>query len=220
MKIATWNLQRLEKRKDQQILDKLIDLNADILVLTETNSKIQLDGYTCISSLPLPPIYDNQKYKAGENRVSILTKYKTLSQLETYDPFTTVCTELDTPFGPLIVYGSIIGVFGNRQPRFDNDLYSQLQDFEKLFKDKQVCFTGDLNVTFSGQPWPSHKARQTLLDAFKLHKLTNTTANIEDTVDHIVLSTNLIKDRDMQFETWNLDKKLSDHVGHVLTFVH
>lgn len=217
MRIATWNLQRLEKRKNQLILDKLIDIDADILVLTETNAIIQLDNYTCISTDILPNDFDNIKYRAGENRVSILTKYKPTTQYQTFDSFTTVCTDIETPFGSLAVYGSIIGVFGNRQPRFDNDLNAQLADFKKLFPSRQVCLAGDLNVTFSGQPWPSNKARQTLMEAFNALGLTNTTSNIADTVDHIVLSIDFIKDKQLIIETWNEDKKLSDHVGHVLT---
>lgn len=166
MRIATWNLQRLEKRKNQLILDKLIDIDADILVLTETNAIIQLDNYTCISTDFLPADFDNIRYRNGENRVSILTKYKATTRHKTFDSFTTVCTDIETPFGLLTVYGSIIGVFGNRQPRFDNDLNGQIADFKKLFPGRQVCLAGDLNVTFSGQLWPSNKARQALVDAF------------------------------------------------------
>jgi len=217
MRIATWNLQRLEKRKNQQVLDKLADINADILVLTETNSIIQLDNYTCISTDLLPTDFDNIKYNVGENRVSILTKYKATTQHITFDRFTTVCTDIETPFGLLTVYGSIIGVFANRQPRFANDLNGQLADFEKIFNGRQVCFTGDLNVTFSGRPWPSSKARQTLMETFKSYRLTNTTANIADTVDHIVLSSDFIENKHLEIETWNADKKLSDLVGHLLT---
>ena len=217
MRIATWNLQRLDKRKNQQILDKLVDINADILVLTETSSIIQLDKYNSVSTDSLPTNFDNIKYIAGENRVSIWTKYKTTTQHKTFDCFTTVCTDIETPFGLLTVYGSIIGVFANRQPRFDNDLNGQLADFEKIFPGRQVCFTGDLNVTFSGRPWPSNKARQTLVDAFKNFGLTNTTAKIADTVDHIVLSNDFIENKNLEIKTWNTDKKLSDHVGHLLT---
>jgi exonuclease III len=217
MRIATWNLQRLEKRKNQQIIDKLVDINADILVLTETSSIIQLENYTYFSTDPLTTYFDNIKYESGENRVSILTKYKTTTQHKTFDRFTTVSTDIETPFGLLTVYGSIIGVFANRQPRFDNDLNGQLADFEKIFPGGQVCFTGDLNVTFSGRPWPSNKARQTLVDAFKNYGLTNTTANIADTVDHIVLSNDFLENKHLEIDTWNTDKKLSDHVGHLLT---
>jgi exonuclease III len=58
MRIATWNLNRLENRKNQQIVDKLGDIKADILVLTETNSMIQLDDYNCISTELLPAKFD------------------------------------------------------------------------------------------------------------------------------------------------------------------
>ena len=217
MKIATWHLERLIKRRNQQILDKLADINADILVLTETSSKIQLDNYTCVSTDPLPSYFDNQKYEVGENRVSIWTKYKTATRHKTFDSFTTVCTDIETPFGVLTVYGSIIGVFANRQPRFDNDLNGQLADFEKIFAGRQVCFAGDLNVTFTGRAWPSNKARQSLVDAFKKYNLTNTTANIDGNVDHIVLSTDFLDNKHLQIDTWNADEKLSDHVGHLLT---
>lgn len=62
MKIATWNLERLIKRKNQLLLDKLVNINADILILTETNSIIQLENYTCISTDILPTDFDNIKY--------------------------------------------------------------------------------------------------------------------------------------------------------------
>lgn len=217
MKIATWNLERLTKKKNQQILDKLNEINADILVLTETSSKIYLENYNCVSTEPLPNFFDNIRYENYENRVSIFTKYKLLTQFKTFDSFTTVCTDIETPFGILTVYGSIIGVFGKSQPRFDNDLYGQLNDFEKIFTGRQVCFAGDLNVTFSGQAWPSNKARQSLVQTFKNYNLTNTTANIDGTVDHIVLSDVFLGNKQLQIVTWNEDKKLSDHVGHLLT---
>jgi len=217
MKIATWNLERPNKRKRQLIIDKLIEVDADILILTETDSSIQLDNYICISSELLPLGFDNTDYRVGENRVSILTRYETTNRHETYDSYTTVCSDIETPWGTLTVYGSIIGVFGNRQPRFDKDLYGQLTDLERLFANRQICFAGDLNTTFSGQAWPSKKARQTLIDSFEQYKLSNTTASIQDTVDHIVLSTSFIENKQLEIKTWNQDKKLSDHVGHLLT---
>jgi exonuclease III len=220
MKIATWNLERLKKRKKQLIIDKLIEIDADILILTETDSSIQLDNYFCVSTELLPLGFDNTNYKVGENRVSILTKYKTTSRHETYDSYTTVCSDIETPWGTLTVYGSIIGAFGNRQPRFDKDLYGQLADLERLSANGQICFAGDLNTTFSGRVWPSKKARQTLIDSFEKYKLSNTTASIQDTVDHIVLSASFIENRQPEIKTWNQDKKISDHVGHLLTLLN
>ena len=217
MKIATWNLGRPNNRKIQLIIEKLIDIDADILILTETNTIIQLDNYSCISTELLHAGFDNIDYKVGENRVSILTKYKIKKRHETFDSYTTICSDIETPWGTLTVYGSIIGVFANRQPRFDNDLKGQLTDFESLFLNQHVCFAGDLNTTFSGQPWPSKKAKQTLIESFEKFKLTNTTANIQGTVDHIVLSTSFIENKQIEIKTWNQNKKLSDHVGHIIT---
>ena len=217
MKIATWNLERLDKRKNQLILERLTEVNADILVLTETNSIIHPENYLCISTEELPREHDGTKYKVGENRTSIWTKYKATTRHKTFDSFTSVCTDIETPFGLLTVYGTIIGVFGNRKERFNSDLQGQLKDFVTLFDGKHICIAGDLNVTFSGYVFPSHQARQTLNDAFKKHKLINTTATIADNVDHIVLSSDFIKNKQTSIETWNTDKKLSDHMGVCLT---
>ena len=216
MRIATWNVGRPTNSKKQAIIDKLTEIDADIIILTETSSIIELDNYNCISTELLPAGFDNIDYKAGENRVSILTKFKTAKRYDTFDRYSTVCSDIETPWGILTVYGSIIGVFANKQPRFDNDLYGQLADFERLFINRQVCFAGDLNTTFSGQPWPSKKARQMLNESFGKFELTNTTATIQDTVDHIVLSTSFIKNKEIEIETWNQNKKLSDHVGHLI----
>ena len=76
MKIATWNLERLSKRRNSDIKEILNQLDADILILTETSSAIQLDNYTCVSSENLPLNFEGIPYKKGENRVSIWTKYK------------------------------------------------------------------------------------------------------------------------------------------------
>lgn len=217
MKIATWNLQRLDKRKNDEILSKLEGLEADIIILTETNEVIQLNGYTFIGTEPLPAQFDGIKYKTGENRVSILTKYKTTTRYQTYDKYTAVCTDIETPFGFLTVYGSIIGVFGNKQPKFDNDLYGQLADFEKLIPGRNCCIAGDFNVTFSGRVYPSRKAREVLVVAFKELELNITTAAIENNVDHIVLGDVFLQGKQISLETWNTDKKLSDHIGVSVT---
>jgi len=218
MKIATWNLQRLDKRKDTQILDKLVEINADIIVLTETAFNIQLPNYSCVSTLSLPTNFDSVNYKKGENRVSILTKYKVIAQYKTFDNYTTVCADLETPYGILTTYGSIIGVFGNKQPRFNQDLEGHLSDFKNLFPNKQICFLGDFNTTFSGRTWPSKLARNTLNNTFKTYELTNVTEQISDTVEHIVLSNKLIENNHIKTSVWNTDKKLSDHLGICIDF--
>jgi exonuclease III len=214
MIIATWNLQRLERDRQNRIIQILEELNADILILTETNLNMQLRGYYQYATEALPAFFDGISYATGEKRVSILSRYPALLKHKTYDEYTTVCVDLDTPAGILTVYGVLIGVFGNRQPRFNEDLRGHLQDFDSIFPGKQVCLAGDFNVTFSGRVWPGKAAREMLAGAFETFDLVNTTGHISDTVDHIVLSRHITENRKIQIDTWNIDKKLSDHHGH------
>ena len=46
MKIATWNIERLKKKKYlPEIISEIEKINADILVLTETDSQILPENY-------------------------------------------------------------------------------------------------------------------------------------------------------------------------------
>jgi len=217
MKILTWNLER-PKKANQAILEKLAKYNADIVVLTETNTIINPGkGYSPIESETLIKGHDGINYHTGEKRTTIWTKYKIILKNKTYDNYTSICAQIETPFGSLNVYATIIGVFGGIGERFKSDLENQLLDFENLSSEKPICIIGDLNVTFSGRAYPSHDARDKLNNAFEKLKLTNVTAAIENNVDHIVISKDFISNKKVTIETWNHDKKLSDHIGICLT---
>jgi len=217
MKILTWNLER-PKKANQLILDKLAEYNADIVVLTETNNIINLGKeYASIESETLVKDHDGINYHKGENRTTIWTKYKILVEHKTFDSYTAVCAQIETPNGSLNVYATIIGVFGGIGERFKSDLENQLLDFEKLTSKKPLCIIGDLNVTFSGRVYPSNEARNKLNNAFDKLKLLNVTATIENNVDHIIVSKGFIKNKKVIIETWNHDNKLSDHIGICLT---
>jgi transposase-like protein len=94
LKIATWNLDRPRKSsriKSQKILEQLREVNADILVLTETNSSINPgEEYQSFATKPLVQVSqrDGVQYAEGENRVTIWSKYSgiELSRLATHSP--------------------------------------------------------------------------------------------------------------------------------------
>lgn len=217
MKILTWNLER-PKLKNQLILDKLSEYNADILILTETNSCIKFNqDYSFLATESLKNGYDGVQYKVGENRTTIWTKYQIGIQHKTYDSFTSICGEIKTPDGLLNIYGTIIGVFGGTGERFKNDLENQISDFKNLSTKGLFCIVGDLNVTFSGRVYPSHDSRNKLNLVFEELELINLTSEIENNVDHIILSKSFIKDKNVKTEIWNRDKQLSDHIGICLT---
>ena len=216
MKIATWNLERVVKNstKSLTIIESLKNINADILILTETNEFIDLgEDYNILHSTKLTVTL----YKEGERRVSIYSKYKILGQSETFNNETSICSTLATPFGKLAVYGTIIGIFGNRNENFNTDLDKQLLDFEKFSKQENICIAGDFNISFFDNYYFTETGRLKLNSAFENLHLRNLTKNIAENIDHIVMTEKFIENCNFKTETWNLDKKLSDHIGVCVT---
>ena len=217
MKIVTWNLERLKNNQTEIILSKLTELDADILILTETDSRINLgDKYSSISTQNLFNGYDGTPYKNTENRTTIWTKFKIEKQHATYDNYTSVCAEIQTPFGLLNVYGTIIGVFNGKGERFESDMKSSKLDFEKL--SGNICIAGDFNIALSGFAYPSHKARNEINEIFERLDLKCLTSEIKNSVEHIAISKSYLENRKTSIEIWNEDKKLSDHIGICITF--
>lgn len=121
MRIATWNVERLKyKNKLDLILECGRRAMADILVLTETDSQIELPYPYCFQTPPAKEIRLDL-YHDTENRVSIYTRYDCIGEHETYDEYTARCIELETEQGKLLVYGTIMGIFGNREVSYIGD---------------------------------------------------------------------------------------------------
>lgn len=118
MKIATWNIERLKHKRE---LDKIIhnceQIQADVLVLTETDEQAHPQFSYCYQTPKLSDIQP-EYYKPTENRVTIYSKYKCVQQHPTYDKYTALCVELETERGNLLVYGTIMGIYGNRHSNF------------------------------------------------------------------------------------------------------
>ena len=212
MKIATWNLERPNRltSKNRSIIECLTKINADILILTESNEIINLgDTYNYFHTSKLEAPY----YKEGERRVSIYSKYNSVGNIKTFREDTSICVSLKTPLGDLAVYGTVIGVHGNRRQSFMTDLDEQLLDFDRIAKNNNFCIGGDFNMTFSDNYYYTKEGRQKLISSFENLKLINLTADIPWNIDHIVLTRTFVDDRHIELETWNIDKSLSDHIG-------
>ncbi|MCR5860957.1 endonuclease/exonuclease/phosphatase family protein [Flavobacterium sp. J372] len=216
MKILAWNVER-GKRGAAVLAETTRQYNADIIILTETTKDIDPGLPESIATTELYKGYDGIDYKAGENRTTIWSKYKIDRMVQTYDDYTSICVEVGTPFGKLTVYGIIIGVFGGNgkaSERYKSDLRNT-DDVMKL--PEQLCIAGDLNTTFSGWTYPSSEGRNALNELFKQKNLVCLTCEIENSVNHIALSKSFIEGRNISIETWNHDKKLSDHIGVCVT---
>ena len=134
MKIATWNVERLKHKKLlDEMLHSIDEVNADILVLTETDQRLHPKYRFCYET-PGMAICQPDIYAPTENRVSIYTNYPCVRQHSTYDENTALCVELETEKGNLIVYGTIIGIYGNRHQTFLSDLMKQMDDLRRLSK--------------------------------------------------------------------------------------
>ena len=110
MRIATWNLERPKNGSSQRsrlLMDKLGEIDADIWILTETHDEVIPDkGYHSGSTdpVPEPPII----HLDGEHRTTIWTRWPIADTLPTSSPDRTVCADIETPYGSLLVYGTII----------------------------------------------------------------------------------------------------------------
>lgn len=214
MKIATWNLERLPKRKLDLILNQIREVDADIWVFTETHESMHLgEEFAMVASQALPMALGGQNYRTGEYRVQIFSKYPIIKTLAVTDPYTSVCVDIETPFGRLRVYGTIIGTLGGKKPPFKQQLEQQLADWTALGTRQPLCIAGDLNTIFTDVVYPSYWAIQTLNQAFQELNISNTTAQLQNCVDHIILPTEFYQETPFQIQTWNTDLKLSDHRG-------
>jgi len=183
------------------------------LVLTETDNRVAPANYKyCIQTPKLIEIQPDQ-YLESENRITIYTNYEIIRQYETVDRYTNLCVELKTEYGVLIVYGTIIGIFGNRNKNFNTDLFLQISDFQRLSKGMNFCLIGDYNISFADNYYFTNDGRNELNNLFRKCNLNLMTRDRAACIDHIAISEDFITNMETEIGEWNLDKKVSDHKG-------
>lgn len=217
MRIATWNIERLKHIAQMDEICALLDkANADILVLTETDTRICPKSKYCFHTLSLAESHLDF-YGQTENRVSVYTNYPCITQMETYDNYTAICIELETELGNLIVYGTIMGIFGNREKSFQTDLIKQMEDIRKLTADgRNICVIGDYNLSFGDSYYYTKLGRNMVNDSFNHCGIRILTRDRLECIDHIAISESFVHGKDILIDEWNQDKKFSDHKGIVV----
>ncbi len=209
MTIATWNVERLKHGADK-IAEACKAINADILVLTETDERLELPYSHCFTT----ERDKMQLYRETERRVIVYTNYPEIKRYSTYDSTRSFCVGLDTEYGKLLVYGIVIGPVGNRHPSFLEDARSQAKDFELVAQaGMNLCYIGDFNCSFSDNYYFTGKGREVILDTLNKNGLRLVTAEQPECVDHIALTAGMTDGTEMLIEEWNQDKQLSDHKG-------
>lgn len=214
MKIATWNVERLKHYRDIAVIKQEIEkCDADILVLTETDNRLSL-AYPFYYHTPYLTGEQIVPYADTENRVSIFSKFECVEEHTTYDENTAICRELRTDRGDLVVYGTIMGIFGNRRLDFKADVLKQMEDIRKLaVMGKNICVIGDYNLSFSDDYYFTKFGRDMVTKTFSECGLSILTMDRECCVCHIAISDSFIGDSEISVSEWNYDKNLSDHKG-------
>ena len=216
MRIATWNIEWLKhKMYADKIYERINEVGADILVLTETDSRISPNYKYCFSTSLLAETQPDY-YGDTENRVSIFSNFPCVRKYDTFDNRTAICVELDTSMGLLLVYGTIIGIFGNREKSFMSDLEMQMKDVSRLTAEgKPFCIIGDYNLTFGDNYYYTKAGREAVNNTFMDCGLKLVTRDRAECIDHIALSESFIAGGIVTVDEWNYDKALSDHKGIV-----
>lgn len=161
MRIATWNLERPKEKgysKNLLRIDRIHAINADLWVLTETHSAIALDGYYSLASQRLPSYLD------GESAAAIWSRWPIRQAVPTFDPHFSVCAEIESPHGPMLVYGTIITYANDHGPEGTSRRWEEHRKsiiahatdwlrLKTLFPGHVLCIAGDFNQSRDGSGW-------------------------------------------------------------------
>ncbi|WP_304064138.1 endonuclease/exonuclease/phosphatase family protein [Pedobacter glucosidilyticus] len=231
-KIANWNLERPSSKaeKTKLAIEKIKEVNADIIVLTETSKAVDLS-----ETYPFQISTLSFDRTPNEHWVTIWSKWEILKQIETFDSFRTVSGIIKSPFGNISVFGTIIpyhqaGVSGVRYGNLnykiweyhEKDLYAQSENWKKLLETEKfpLFVIGDFNQTrFNNQGYGTIKVRQILSELLMKLDLKCMTeidfsekyltkdpkkGKIRNNIDHICISNSLIKQmKTYEVGAWN-----------------
>jgi hypothetical protein len=220
LKIATWNVMRprVSSRRTPNLLKELENIDADILVLTETNTCINPGKqYTAFSTAPLygTSTKFGEPYRIGEERVTIWGKNSQNAIEIACLSQSGVCARV----GELNVYGTVIGQYGRGGTDFYIDLKNQIEDWERISKLGHICIAGDFNIAFKGKYF-TKGAREKLNACFQSLNIEVPTRDIMESIDHIAISKHFLQRFDCGIKLWNESRntqEMSDHLGICLS---
>jgi endonuclease/exonuclease/phosphatase family metal-dependent hydrolase len=135
---------------------------------------------------------------------------------ETFDKYTALCIAVETERGRLIIYGTIMGIFGNRDVSYKTDLEKQIEDIKWLSEKGNLCVIGDFNCSFADNYYYTNAGRNMILQTFDECDISILTEKKEECIDHIAVSNAFVKSAGVDVLEWNYDKLLSDHKGIVV----
>ncbi|WP_394666346.1 endonuclease/exonuclease/phosphatase family protein [uncultured Chryseobacterium sp.] len=222
MKIATLNIDWARKKKFSGTAEFLNQFDFDFLILTEAvNLDLQNFPYKYLcSSIPENTVYENLNYSEylnGEKafRTVLYSKIPYSKKYAVADDKTNLALEFETELGKIVFYCTIIGTWFNRKPFVDIELQNTIRDCRKIeAENKNIFIVGDFNTSFrKGEERfsISSSITETLKSLFKKLNLINSTSEIEENIDHIIIPKGFSDDTECGIF---VDKNVvSDHKG-------
>jgi len=241
-RIATWNLDRPVIRRKSRTNERLAELqrhDADVWILTETDRELELPGYTMVATRrPDHPGYaDREAYAAVHSRWPMRPV-----ELTAFDPCFGVCALIESPFGPLLVHGSIItyhndGVADGKAKPWERHRESVREhgkawrELRSRFPNHHLIVGGDFNQALADAGRYRDKQATALLraafDGTNLRCLTDDDFTMppvrlsRHSIDHIAVSETLLAKSTPNVHVWEgvtpAGVSLSDHNGVVVS---
>jgi hypothetical protein len=238
LRIATWNLDRPTKRHSRhsgELLQPIKNINADVWVLTETDSSIcpGIDYQSVCSA-------ERETFaNVTETWVTIWSRLPLTPVGDVWDNQFACCGKIATTTGELILYGMVLPWLGceeylpNRGTEaFLHALENQREDWRRLRNlhgDCGICVAGDFNQDLGSKHYyGSNVGKQSLRNTLKQEGMTCLTAGRYDKVaaatnarraciDHIVISNDWLSRFRGSVQAWPseqvIDSGLTDHFG-------
>ncbi len=157
MRIGTWNVEYAAgKDKNDRRLRRLRDADCDIWVLTETHDELALGpDYSSASTVQREP------GRAGGRWTTIWSRSPIIKTVPVDDVHRTVAALIDSPSGPLLVYGTVLPWHADRGPgghaagwtehhRLIPMHGREWAALRRLYPDAALCVAGDLNMNLGG----------------------------------------------------------------------